>query len=502
MVTLSRIAAVCTATLAFSACGGGGTTPVPVSARTLVLIAGDGQTGVVGNALAVTPTVLVHDAAGNPIAGATVTFAVTSGGGSVNPATTATLANGQATAAWTLGTTAGANVITVSSPTTSFRTFSATGTPDLPSVLKFAATDTLFLKEGESAAQSVTAADKYGNAVSANTVAPVYSVQGTAITVNAAGVVTAVGPGLSTVVATAGTASASRIAGITGRPSGDMQQSVGVAARPFGLAVSGSQALVTQLDGASVTRVNIAGAPVVLSRIDVGRVPTGISVTPNGASAFVTNQGDFTIGLIDVIAGKQTRTIALQSSTFRTLVSHDGSKVYWTTSGGELTAFNIATSAPTFTLQGIGLANGLALGLGDSTLYVSSVSGTMYAINVKTGTLIRSLSYGFSTLQDVVVSPAGDELYVADENGRLYTMSPTLAVTRTLQLPGAFGVAMTVDGTQLWVTQPTYGQISIVDRATFAVVKVISGGAPRRVAFDRFGVAVVADEFGAVRVFR
>jgi hypothetical protein len=456
----------------------------------------------VGNALAATPTVMVQDAAGNPIAGATVTFAVTSGGGSVSPATTATLANGKATAAWTLGTTAGANVITVSSPTTSSRTFSAMGTPDAPSVLKFAATDTLFLKQGEGAAQSVTVADKYGNAVLASAVTPVYSVQGTAITVSAAGIVTGVGPGLSTVVATAGTASASRIVGITGRPGGDTQQSLALGARPFGLAVSGSQALVTQLDGASVTRVNIAGAPTVMSRINVGSIPTGISVTPNGATAFVTNQGDFSIGLIDVLAGQQTRTITLQSNTFRTMVSRDGSRAYWTTNGGELSGFNVTTSAPTFTMQGIFAANGLALGLGDSTLYVSSTAGTMYAVNVKTGALIRSLSYGSSSLQDVVVSQNGDELYVADEYGRLYTMSPTLAVTRTIQLPGAFGVAMTVDGTQLWVTQPTYGQISIVDRATFTVVKVISGGAPRRVAFDRFGVAVVSDEFGAVRVFR
>ena len=502
MSSVYRLGALCLFTLISSGCGGAGTTPEPAAARTLVVVSGDAQTGVVGIALAATPTVMVRDAAGNPIAGATVTFAVSSGGGSVNPATTATLSNGQATTAWTLGTTAGANVITVSSPTAPSKTFTATAAPGAPSVLKFSAADTLFLRQGETSAQSVTVADKYGNTVSSSAITTVYSVQGSAVTVNAAGLVTAVGPGLSTIVATAGAASGSRIAGITGRPSGDTQQAVAVDARPFGLAVSGSQALVTQLDGASVTRVNISGAPVISSRINVGRIPTGISVTPNGATAFVTNQADYSIGMIDVAAGVQTKTFSLESNTFRTLVSSDGSRAYWTTSGGELSAFNIATSAAAFTLQGIGSANGLALGLGDSTLYVSSVSGVMYAINAKTGTLIRSVSYGSSSLQDVVVSQAGDELFVADEYGRLYAMTPTLAVTRTLQLPGAFGVALTVDGKQLWVTQPTSGQISIVDRATFAIVKVISGGAPRRVAFDRFGVAVVSDESGAVRVFR
>jgi DNA-binding beta-propeller fold protein YncE len=503
MSKFSRMTALCSATLFMSGCGGGGTTTTPPSAgRTIVIVSGDAQSGTVGAALAATPTVLVQDAAGHPVAGATITFSVTSGGGSIAPATTATLSNGQATTAWTLGTTAGANVITASSPEAASKTFSATGTPDVPAVVRFAATDTLFLKQGETQAQTVTLADKYGNAVAATATPPVYSAVGTAITVSATGVVTAVGPGLSTVIATAGTATASRTAGITGRPSGNVMQSVAVPARPFGLAVSGQQALVTQLDNGTVTRLNIAGAPTVMSLITVGSTPTGISVTPNGATAFVSNQGDHSVGVIDVAAGQQTKTFSFSANTFRTLVSRDGSRAYWTTSDGELTAFNVSTSTKIFTLTGFGAANGLALGLGDSTLYVSSTTGTLSAVNVKTGVVVGSVSLGGS-LQEIVVSPSGNELYVADEGGRLLIVSPALALTQPLSLPAAFGAALTVDGSHLWITQPMMGTITVLDRATRAVVKTINAvGVPRRVAFDRFGVAIVTDEFGAVRVFR
>ncbi|MDB4891169.1 MAG: hypothetical protein JWL61_3024 [Gemmatimonadetes bacterium] len=501
MALVSRLSALCiVSSLLLGACGGGTTTPAG-SPATLVIVAGDAQSAVVGTAVAAAPTVLVQDGDGRAVAGATVSFAVTSGGGSVTPTTATTNANGVATTAWTLGTIAGANVLTASSGNTSAKTLTATGTPDVAAVIRFAATDTLFLKQGETQAQTVTQADKYGNAI-AGTTALVYTVQGTAITVNSSGVVTGVGPGLSSVVASAGTATASRTVGITGHPSGNSRQTVSVPFRPFGLAVSGTQALVTQLDNSSVTRLNITAAPTVVSQIAVSSTPTGISVTPNGVTAFVANQFDNSIGVIDVAAGQQTKKFPFFATTIRTLVSRDGSRAYWTTTGGELAIYNVSTASIMSTSTGFGVANGLALGLGDSTLYVTSMFGGLSAVNVKTGVTI-GLAGVTGTLQDVVVSPAGDELYVADEQGRLLVLSSTLTVKGSVAVSGAFGMGLSPDGAHLWITQPSAASITIIDRVTRGVVKVITGfGAPRRVAFDRFGVAVVTDEAGAVHVFR
>jgi uncharacterized protein YjdB len=75
---------------------------------------GDGLTAPAGSAVPIPPGVQVTDAGDNPIVGASVTFAVTSGGGSViAPATVTTDASGVAiVGGWQLGPTPGTNTMT------------------------------------------------------------------------------------------------------------------------------------------------------------------------------------------------------------------------------------------------------------------------------------------------------------------------------------------------------------------------------------------------------
>jgi Putative Ig domain/Bacterial Ig-like domain (group 3) len=95
--------------------------------------AGDGQQATVGSLVATPPAVKVTDAGGNPVAGVAVTFAVTAGGGSVNPITpVSTDATGVAAAtSWTLGPVGGLNSLTATIPgagiTGNPATFAATG---------------------------------------------------------------------------------------------------------------------------------------------------------------------------------------------------------------------------------------------------------------------------------------------------------------------------------------------------------------------------------------
>ncbi len=94
-------------------------TAVMASAPTATIkaTAGDDQAAMAGTAVPTAPSVQVRDIAGNVVAGAAVTFAVASGGGSVTGATTTTNANGIATlGSWTLGSTAAQNTLTVTSP--------------------------------------------------------------------------------------------------------------------------------------------------------------------------------------------------------------------------------------------------------------------------------------------------------------------------------------------------------------------------------------------------
>jgi protocatechuate 3,4-dioxygenase beta subunit len=101
-------------------------TATPGALDTLAIVAGNNQSGTVSTALGTPLIVRVVDASGNPEVGASVIFAVVSGGGTVNPAIVATDVNGRATANWTIGSFAGAQTATASAGAKSV-TFVATG---------------------------------------------------------------------------------------------------------------------------------------------------------------------------------------------------------------------------------------------------------------------------------------------------------------------------------------------------------------------------------------
>ena len=86
-------------------------TAVPGTAASLVLISGSGQTGPPGEELQDPLVVRVVDQAGNGIAGQAVTWVVATGGGSVDPGTSQTDAEGFASTGWTLGPSNGPNTL-------------------------------------------------------------------------------------------------------------------------------------------------------------------------------------------------------------------------------------------------------------------------------------------------------------------------------------------------------------------------------------------------------
>jgi hypothetical protein len=80
--------------------------PVPTA---LAAVGGDGQSGVVGAALAQPITARVTDRHGSGVAGVAVQFVVAAGGGTVSAQQVATDTSGHARTAWTLGAAAGEN---------------------------------------------------------------------------------------------------------------------------------------------------------------------------------------------------------------------------------------------------------------------------------------------------------------------------------------------------------------------------------------------------------
>ncbi|MEQ1691331.1 MAG: Ig-like domain-containing protein [Gemmatimonas sp.] len=172
------------------------------------------------------------DVNSNPVSGVSVTFAVTAGGGAidpVSPASVVTNASGVATlTSWTLGTIAGANTVTatVAGLTGSPVTFTATGTAGVATTIAAVSTLTqsATISTDVSAPPSVLVTDANGNPVSGVSVTfaltggggAIVPVSPATIVTNASGIATltswTVGavPGANTVTAT--------VAGLAGSP--------------------------------------------------------------------------------------------------------------------------------------------------------------------------------------------------------------------------------------------------------------------------------------------
>lgn len=95
---------------AVMACGGkDSTAPAGPTPASLGIVAGDNQSGVVGQALAQPLVVKVTDRGSAGVKGATVSWAIAAGGGSLSATSSQTDAQGQTQVTWTLGVTPGVN---------------------------------------------------------------------------------------------------------------------------------------------------------------------------------------------------------------------------------------------------------------------------------------------------------------------------------------------------------------------------------------------------------
>ena len=126
------------------------------------------QTAVVGTFVAAPPSVRVTDANGNPVTGAAVAFAVTSGGGTVTGNAQLTNAQGIATVgSWLLGPATGANSLTAVATGAGSVVFAATGTAGSATQMVISAGNNqrAQVSKAVAIAPAVVVRDALGNAV-------------------------------------------------------------------------------------------------------------------------------------------------------------------------------------------------------------------------------------------------------------------------------------------------------------------------------------------------
>lgn len=260
--------------------------------------------GTVGTAVATLPAAIVKDKYGNPVPGVAVAFAVTQGGGTLTGANATTDASGVARpASWTLGNTAGANILTatvagIATPAT----FTATAAAGPATALSFVAGSgqTGTVNTALAVSPAVRATDTFGNPVAGQAVsftAATGSVASASAATGADGVASAgtwtLGKtaGTNSLTAKLGTLSATVTAlGMAAAPSA----LVAVTAPPASLPVASN---VTPKPSVRVTDAYanvIAGASVVFTVQSGGGTVAGGSVSSDANG--VATVGGWTIG--------------------------------------------------------------------------------------------------------------------------------------------------------------------------------------------------------------
>lgn len=185
------------ALLASIACGGDKSFE-PLVPTTIVANSSTSLTGIAGTAVSPSPSILVADQNGAPMAGVTVEFVVLSGGGSVSGSSVATNASGIATVGtWTIGATAGPNALAASAGSLPAVTFTAVATAGAAAALIKSAGDNQSATAGTAVAvpPAVTVRDANGNpkgdvVVTFAVASGGGSITGGTATTNAAGVAT------------------------------------------------------------------------------------------------------------------------------------------------------------------------------------------------------------------------------------------------------------------------------------------------------------------------
>lgn len=290
------------------------------------------------------------------------------------------------------------------------------------------------------------------------------------------------------------------------RPAGIVVQTRAMGDRPYSVAISPlGLAYVTRLDSAAVHAADPASLQLG-NPVGVGNVPTDVTFSLNGATAYVTNQFDAALGVINTTTGVQTATIPMGGDPFDVIVSPDGGKVYVSTNAGRVMILNASTNAVIDTTPTGGAPMRMVFHPDGTRLYAANVlMGMVHEISHANGSILRTFVVG-GTPQGMAVSPNGVDLFIANQAGRVDVWN---LVTNVQQAPitlpfGGFFLAMTKDATQLYVGYLGTGAVAVIDRQTRTIVNtVVTGGSPRRIAFSPDGLtALIANQDGWVDFVR
>lgn len=277
-------------------------------------------------------------------------------------------------------------------------------------------------------------------------------------------------------------------------------------------APSGPRLYVSNETGGDVAVVDIASRTVT-SRIQVGKRPRGVRVSPDGATVYVALSGSPIagpgvdesklppadkrfdgIGVIDVREGKLLRTLPSGSDPEQFAITRDGKRMFISNEdAGMVTVLDIAGGKVISTIKVGGEPEGVDLTPDGRFVYVTSEEdGNVAVIDTEKLVVAKTIAVG-PRPRSTGFLPDGSRAYVSAENdGSVYLIDNVKhALFKRLPLSGKgakpMGIDTTPDGKFVFVTTGRGRTLVILDAATNTEVGAVDVG-------DRpWGLAVSPD---------
>jgi len=210
--------------------------------------------------------------------------------------------------------------------------------------------------------------------------------------------------------------------------------------------------------------------------------------------AYIANNPDTTVSVIDTATNKVTATVPVEYGTVGVVVNPTGTKVYVTNVYGSVYVIDTATNKVTATVPVEGGPYGVAVSPDGKKVYVTTdedntVSVIDTATNRVTATVpVEGGPYG------VAVTPNGKKVYITNRRSDNFSVIDSATNTVTAVVPSgnhSWGVAVNPDGKKAYVTNGGCVTVSIIDTSTDKVTaKVKVGTCPHGVAVNPTGTRV------------
>ena len=250
-------------------------------------------------------------------------------------------------------------------------------------------------------------------------------------------------------------------------------------------------AYITNEGDNTVSVINVTTNTVVAT-ITVGVEPLGVSVSSDGTKVYTTNYSHpNTVEVISTTTNTVSASITVGSNPAGLCVSPDGSKVYVANvNSNSVSVINTGTNTVSATVPVDYGPWSVSVSPDGSKVYVGNYFGnSVSVINTVNNVVSTIIPLGFYPTA-LCVSPDGSKIYVANWNNNTVNVIDTITNTVTITIPvgsGPNGISISPDGSKVYVTNWGDSSVSVINTAIESVSSTIAVGR------QPFGISVTPD---------